>query len=389
MVKTCLDAADRRGRGGPLARGRSTCARCPRSTSTRVAASVREDRPARRRARGADVPRHGRGDRRRGSPSSASTPWRRRCCGSAASTALPAEPARGGVPSRPRPRARRRRPLARVLKGRTSSSMARREAVQAARPRRGPDRGRDRHLAGQGRRHGQGQRHRRRDRDGQVAGRAAGPVRRRRSPTLLVAEGETVDVGTPIITVDTGRRRRHAPARGGGTGRAPRADEDEEIEAGKIGGAAPGGAWPSWSATAPRRPRPSAAPARAPSPPPSPAAAGRAGAPARPGRAGRRSRRHRAAGAARRAGAARPAARRALAKPPVRKLAKDLGVDLAAWPARARAASSPAPTSSRARVAAGAAPADAASRRGGVPAAAWLGDPASGRPASRSRACAR
>ncbi len=55
---------------------------------------------------------------------------------------------------------------------------------------------------------------------------------------LLVPEGETVAVGTPIIAVDTGvddgLPEAPAPADAGG-------DEDEEIEAGKIGGAAPGG----------------------------------------------------------------------------------------------------------------------------------------------------
>src|SRR6476661_3086735 len=55
---------------------------------------------------------------------------------------------------------------------------------------------------------------------------------------LLVPEGETVAVGTPIIAVDTGvddgLPEAPAPADAGG-------DEDEEIEDGKIGGAAPGG----------------------------------------------------------------------------------------------------------------------------------------------------
>src|SRR6476661_6067662 len=55
---------------------------------------------------------------------------------------------------------------------------------------------------------------------------------------LLVPEGETVAVGTPIIAVDTGvdDGLPEAPAPAGAGG-----DEDEEIEAGKIGGAAPGG----------------------------------------------------------------------------------------------------------------------------------------------------
>src|SRR6478752_6243748 len=52
---------------------------------------------------------------------------------------------------------------------------------------------------------------------------------------LLVPEGETVAVGTPIIAVDTGVDDGTPPAG------APAAAEDEQIEAGKIGGAAPGG----------------------------------------------------------------------------------------------------------------------------------------------------
>ena len=38
------------------------------------------------------------------------------------------------------------------------------------------------------------------------------PVRRH-GHALLVDEGETVDVGTPIIAIDTGRRRRRPPRR--------------------------------------------------------------------------------------------------------------------------------------------------------------------------------
>jgi len=54
---------------------------------------------------------------------------------------------------------------------------------------------------------------------------------------LLAAEGQTVEVGTPIISVDDGLS-------GDVTSAALTAtsdDDDEEIEAGKIGGAAPGG----------------------------------------------------------------------------------------------------------------------------------------------------
>ena len=78
--------------------------------------------------------------------------------------------------------------------------------VQAARRRRGSDRGRDRHLEGQGRRRHQGQRHRGRDRDRQVAGRAALAVRRH-GQALHVPEGETVAGRHP----DHLRRRRRRP----------------------------------------------------------------------------------------------------------------------------------------------------------------------------------
>jgi 2-oxoisovalerate dehydrogenase E2 component (dihydrolipoyl transacylase) len=62
---------------------------------------------------------------------------------------------------------------------------------------------------------------------------------------LLVAEGETVAVGSPIIAVDDGLGGEAAPpvaspvASAAATPAA--AGDDEEIEAGKIGGAAPGG----------------------------------------------------------------------------------------------------------------------------------------------------
>ena len=65
---------------------------------------------------------------------------------------------------------------------------------------------------------------------------------------LLVPEGETVPVGTPIISVQTGEAAPGdlAPPVGEGTGQedlipAIPEPEGEEIEAGKIGGAAPGG----------------------------------------------------------------------------------------------------------------------------------------------------
>ncbi|MEP7036143.1 MAG: dihydrolipoamide acetyltransferase family protein [Actinomycetota bacterium] len=59
---------------------------------------------------------------------------------------------------------------------------------------------------------------------------------------LLVSEGETVAVGTPIISVDDGLGGDDAPLAAApvATSDAAPADDDE-IEAGKIGGAAPGG----------------------------------------------------------------------------------------------------------------------------------------------------
>jgi 2-oxoisovalerate dehydrogenase E2 component (dihydrolipoyl transacylase) len=66
---------------------------------------------------------------------------------------------------------------------------------------------------------------------------------------LLVSEGDTVPVGTPIISVDDGLGGDAGAGSGDGVGldvapspapAAPTSD-DEEIEAGKIGGAAPGG----------------------------------------------------------------------------------------------------------------------------------------------------
>ena len=144
---------------------------------------------------------------------------------------------------------------------------------------------------------------------------------------LMVPEGETVAVGTPIIAVDTGVEDGlpEVPAPTGAAGGAA-GDQDEEIEAGKIGGAAPGGrvavlvGYGPRTTEAKRRPRKGAVPAPAqaapvsapvsapvtPEPPVAPPAP--VVAPPAPARAG---------------GA------RALAKPPVRKYAKDRGVDLA------------------------------------------------------------
>jgi pyruvate dehydrogenase E2 component (dihydrolipoamide acetyltransferase) len=141
---------------------------------------------------------------------------------------------------------------------------------------------------------------------------------------LLVPEGETVPVGTPIISVQTGEAAPGdlAPPVGEGTVNEDMIpvipDSDgEEIEAGKIGGAAPGGrtavlvGYGPKTTEAKRRPRkgagtpvvqePVAVPQPVVVPEPEPVAQS-----------------NEVSGSV-----------HVLAKPPVRKLAKDLGVDLA------------------------------------------------------------
>jgi 2-oxoisovalerate dehydrogenase E2 component (dihydrolipoyl transacylase) len=127
---------------------------------------------------------------------------------------------------------------------------------------------------------------------------------------LLVSEGDTVAVGTPIISVDDGLGGDVAPVAAptttvAGTSKTAASDDDEQIEAGKIGGAAPGGrvavlvGYGPRVTEAKRRPRKSAGAGTS-------AAAAVAGAPVpEPVVTGK-----------------------ALAKPPVRKLAKDLGINL-------------------------------------------------------------
>jgi len=150
---------------------------------------------------------------------------------------------------------------------------------------------------------------------------------------LLVAEGQTVDVGTPIIAVDTdpGGAVPVAAAPPEGTGVEPQttaveqAPEEGFVEPGMIGGAAPGGrtavlvGYGPRSTAAGRRPRiatrasvPAATvappvPAPIPTVPPVPETA-RDLMPAV---------------------AAVPTVAHVLAKPPVRKLARDLGIPLA------------------------------------------------------------
>jgi pyruvate dehydrogenase E2 component (dihydrolipoamide acetyltransferase) len=116
---------------------------------------------------------------------------------------------------------------------------------------------------------------------------------------LLVAEGETVPVGTPIIAVDDGLGGEDAPAAAVASAASK---DDEEIEAGKIGGAAPGGrvavlvGYGPRMTEAKRRPRKGADAPTAFAAPVSQSPTDRG---------------------------------RSLAKPPVRKYAKDLGIDLA------------------------------------------------------------
>ena len=140
---------------------------------------------------------------------------------------------------------------------------------------------------------------------------------------LLVPEGETVPVGTPIISVDDGLGDDVAPV---AAAPASTSDDDEVIEAGKLGGAAPGGrvavlvGYGPRVTEAKRRPRKGqaaqavAAVPVALVPVPVPQEAAPAPAPATV-----------VAQPVSVLGAGRG---KALAKPPVRKLAKDLGIDL-------------------------------------------------------------
>ena len=140
---------------------------------------------------------------------------------------------------------------------------------------------------------------------------------------LLVPEGETVPVGTPIISVDDGLAGDVAPVAAAPTSTS---DDAEVIEAGKLGGAAPGGrvavlvGYGPRVTEAKRRPRKGqaaqavAAVPVALVPVPVPQEAAPAPAPATV-----------VAQPVSVLGAGRG---KALAKPPVRKLAKDLGIDL-------------------------------------------------------------
>ena len=137
---------------------------------------------------------------------------------------------------------------------------------------------------------------------------------------LLVAEGQTVDVGIPIITIDVPvAGEAPADAAPPKADAEPQADADAEAEAQPPAAAAP----PAPPARQPvlvgygvkpgstsRRPR-KGAPTRPGSYPATPSAPGESRTPPIGGSAGRP-----------------PVVSRALAKPPVRRLARDLGIDL-------------------------------------------------------------
>ncbi len=134
--------------------------------------------------------------------------------------------------------------------------------------------------------------------------------------SIFHPEGSTVEVGTPIIAIDTEPGAGPATAAPSAAALAAVAVAPEEgmVEPGLIGGPAPGGrtavlvGYGPKTTVAKRRPRAATgtAPAVPIAPPPAPAATPAAATPA--------------------AAPARPAG--VLAKPPVRKLARDLGVDL-------------------------------------------------------------
>ncbi|MEU9825085.1 dihydrolipoamide acetyltransferase family protein [Micromonospora chersina] len=161
-----------------------------------------------------------------------------------------------------------------------------------------------------------------------------------RVQAIFHPEGTTVEVGSPIIAIDTDPNA--GPIEQSTTG-APAADlptpsaaslaavevapEEGMVEPGLIGGVAPGGrtavlvGYGPRNAPAKRRPRKGGVPAQAATAPAAPVQA--APVPATPAPAP-------VAPVPALNGNGRPAGGPVLAKPPVRKLAKDLGVDLAA-----------------------------------------------------------
>ena len=158
---------------------------------------------------------------------------------------------------------------------------------------------------------------------------------------LLVPEGETVPVGTPIISVDDGLGGDIAPVAAEPTSTSD--DDDEVIEAGKLGGAAPGGrvavlvGYGPRVTEAKRRPRKGAGPPatttaqvnRAFSPVPEPLAPV-AEAPEAEDVAPEAAAPETVSAQPVLVTGAVPA--KALPKPPVRQLAQDLGIDLSQAP---------------------------------------------------------
>ncbi|KUL36063.1 branched-chain alpha-keto acid dehydrogenase subunit E2 [Streptomyces sp. NRRL F-4489] len=193
--------------------------------------------------------------------------------------------------------------------------------------------------------------------------------------TLNFDEGTTVDVGTVIISVDTDPGA--GPVQEGAAAAAPAGPAEEDAEPqGRQAVLVGYGAAPSSTKRRARKPQPAVAaglqaelngrtapaPAAAPVAPAVPAVS--VPAPAAP------------------TAPTPPAAGRPLAKPPVRKLAKDLGIDLATV-----APTGPDGTITRDDVYAAAAPAEAvpATAPAGAPAPAGTAAPAGGFDASRER----
>ncbi|HET9871993.1 MAG TPA: dihydrolipoamide acetyltransferase family protein [Propionibacteriaceae bacterium] len=160
---------------------------------------------------------------------------------------------------------------------------------------------------------------------------------------LLVEEGQTVDVGTPIITIDDGSDEPGPSTSGAEAAAVAAPTKPEEIEAGKIGGAAPGGRVAVLVGYGPKTTEAKRRPRKGDSPDPAPASANAGVADtfstqapvSRP--AGDRTPLpgHQSEPVGEPlpgpgSGPAEPAVDggAVLAKPPVRKLAKDLGVDL-------------------------------------------------------------
>jgi pyruvate dehydrogenase E2 component (dihydrolipoamide acetyltransferase) len=157
---------------------------------------------------------------------------------------------------------------------------------------------------------------------------------------LLVPEGETVAVGTPIIAVSTGQDAAAAdPGSGTGTPDAettvPSPKPDEPVEPGMIGGPAPGGRTSVLVGYGPRTTEAKRRPRSGPVPADSSPAAAQAGVQGafQPDAAPPSVAVEDAAPAEVPQpvvkGTPPPGGTRPLAKPPVRKLARDLGVDLA------------------------------------------------------------